>query len=115
MYQDHLNHPEVVKAKDKLDEIITKFETVSNRIQSKEEQEEQAKSQMEECSKEWVQKIRPYLIGGGVSEKQLNLSRIRGKENLLHQKSFLMEAKNLYQEYEASDWSGGKTWDIEQA
>jgi len=115
MYNTYSNHPDVQSIHTKIIQLTEKLNTLKAKADEEKEKAEKIREQMEEESKEWVGKIRPYLIGGGVFEKQLELSRIRGKENLIHQSQLLLEAKALLNEYKSHNWANGKTWDLEQA
>ena len=115
MYSDHMNHPEVKRAQDKLGELSAKVSNLTEQVQAIQEKADQEKEIVEKQSKEWVEKITPYLLNGGVREKQLELSRMRGNDNLLHQKRLLVEVKQIDNELQSQDWSAGKTWEMEQA
>ena len=113
MYKEHTNHPDVLTVKGKLSALTSKLDAIQEKLESGAASAEENKSRLESRSKDWVEKIQPYLQGGA-REKQLELSRIRGKQSLINQKSLLSEAKNLLQGFEASDWSTGKTGELEE-
>ncbi|TFH18249.1 hypothetical protein E4H04_03800 [Candidatus Bathyarchaeota archaeon] len=115
MYSDYANHPDVESSHIKITQLTEKLAALSEKAEAEKEQAEKIKEQIEAESRRWVEKIRPYLLSSGVHDKQLELSRIRGKENLLHQTQLLEEVKALQSEYNSQDWSNGKTWDLEQA
>ncbi len=115
MYSDYANHVDVQSTYTKITQLNDKIETLTEKAEAEKEQAAKIQEQIAAESAEWVMKIRPYLISGGVYEKQLALSRIRGKDTLLHQMKLLEEVKALLSDYKSHDWSKGKTWDLEQA
>ena len=115
MYGDYANHTEVQAVSERITQLTAKLNTLNEKAEAEKEAAAKIKEQVEAESNEWVQKIRPYLSGSGDFEKRLELSRIRGKDNLIHQAQLLEEAKALLKEYNSHNWSNGKTWDLEQA
>lgn len=115
MYSDYVNHVDVQALYRKIMELDEKLNILTEEAEQEKLRAQEKQDQMETESKEWILKIRPYLIGGGVYDKQLALSRIRDKENFIRQSQLLNESKMLLNEYNSHDWSNGKTWELEQA
>jgi len=115
MYSNHINHPDVKAIQERITNISEKLDILSQQVQAETEQAEKEKKKTEKLSQEYVEKIRPYLLGGGVREKQLNLSQMRGKAVLIHQKELIKEIKQVSQSLKLNNLPGTKTYDMEEA
>lgn len=115
MYSAYSNHSEVQSVSTKIKQLTAKLNSHKEKAEAEKIEAEKLQQQIEKESNEWIKKISPYLSSSGDPEKQLELSRIRGRENLIHQAQLLEENKALLQEYNSQNWSNGKTWDLEQA
>ncbi len=112
MYEEQTGHPEVLRIKEKILVLTNKLDAISDKLESSKTESREIKSKIENHSQEWLERLMPYTSGGVLTDK-LELSRIRGRDNLLRQKNLLTELKNLLREYQDSDWSLGRTSELE--
>ncbi len=115
MYSNHINHPDVEAVQERITKVSEELDALTRQVQTETEQAEKEKKETEKLSQEYVEKIRPYLLGGGVREKQLNLSQMSGKAVLLHQKELIKETKQISQSLELNNLPGTKTLEMEEA
>lgn len=115
MYAAQLGHPDVKAAQEKIGTLTEGLKALKLKMEVDKDQAATVMKQISDESQKWVEKIRPYLSSGEVRENQLDLSIIRGKDNLLRQRDLLTKVKKLYNEYQSHKPASHKTPELEQA
>jgi hypothetical protein len=112
------DHPEVKARQDGIAELQNKLEQFKAGVAERQGQAAQAEAQQEALSKEWLDKIKPYVTGLGKPGYDENKHLGSGTDNvdeLVQQKAIYTEAKALFDEYQQVEFPHGKTQELELA
>lgn len=112
-YPDTLGHPDVVAAKGRMDAYYDKIDSYKKAVSEAKANEEQAKTAKETASNEWIVKIKPYVLMRGqqgyVPEKEFIASYTEDPKDMDKCMKLYVEAYNLFDEYQKTQFPEGKT------
>ena len=112
-YPDTLGHPDVVVAKERMNAYYGRIDAYGKAVSEEKAKEGQAKVAKEAGSSEWIAKLTPYVLirgqQGYVPEKEFIASYTEDPKDMDQRMKLYVEASNLFDEYQKTQFPEGKT------